>query len=566
MSQTAARIIDDEFDAWFADFRRSSEQYAVHFASGEWSRAARQSRHRLAHYEKHLRRSLGLVRRELGDEGDERKAWAQVRGEFAALRADKPNKELAETFFNSHTRRVFTTVGVDPYIEFVADALTVPQSMTPQKVYASFPADGSTTKVITQALEHFDLGLAWRDLEQDASRVAALVDAAIEPLGARLGKIDFLDPVFYRNKGAYLIGRIRAGEVILPLVLPVLHHPAGGLRVDAALVTANEASQVFSFTRSYFHVACEQPWAVVHFLRTLMPLKRIAELYISLGFVKHGKTELYRDLVAFLASTTEKFERARGTRGMVMEVFTLPDYDVVFKVIKDRFDPVKQSSRAEVREKYRFVMMHDRVGRLADVQEYEHLEFPADRFEPRLLEELLESCASTVHREDRMVVFEHLYTERRVTPLNLLLQETSPANAREVVIDAGYAIKDLAAANIFPGDMLIKNFGVTRHDRVIFYDYDELDHLNAFNFRKKPEPRDEMDMMSGETWFYVGQNDIFPEEIGQFMGFPSACAEIFNDYHADLLTAEFWQEMQQRHTEDELVDLFPYPPEKRFPE
>jgi isocitrate dehydrogenase kinase/phosphatase len=566
MPSTAARIIDEHVDGWHDEFRGFARKHATHFARAEWREAVDGSGRRLQLYDRHLQKSLGRLRAEMGDDYRNGEAWARARAEFSRLRSGKPNVELAETFFNSHTRRIFATVGVEPAFEYVAETLTEPRSMEAQDVYRPVDVEDDTAGAIREILEGTDLGARWEDTGRDARLVAASLDAAVEAHGARLGKIEMLDPVFYRNKGAYLIGRVRAGDSVIPVILPVLHAPGGGLRVDTALLTSNEASQVFSFTRSYFAVDVEQPWAVVRFLKSLMPLKRIAELYISLGFVKHGKTELYRDLSVFLDRTTEKFARARGTPGMVMSVFTLPDYDVVFKLIKDRFDPVKQGTREDVRRKYRFVALHDRVGRLADFQEYERLEFPVERFEPGLLEQLLEDCASTVRVEEGRVIVRHVYTERRVTPLNIFLQEAPEAESREAVLDAGYAVKDMAAANLFPGDMLVKNFGVTRHGRVIFYDYDELDHLTEFNFREKPQPRDDFDMMSSEPWFYVGPNDIFPEEIGLFMGFPQAHAELFCRKHGDLLTVEFWTEMQARQEDPEPVDLFPYPPEKRFHE
>jgi isocitrate dehydrogenase kinase/phosphatase len=565
MTEQAAQIIDDAFEAWFTAFRVLSAHHARHFARQDWKQGAEEDRLRLGLYERHVQSALARARDLLGTEVADRERWAQVRGHYTTLRADRPNVELAETFYNSITRRVFNTVGTDPYIEFVKEALTEPRTMEAHPVADTYEPDGPTVELIEEILRSFDLDAPWQNLRRDAKRVAEIVDRSVTAAGGRLGRLDMLRPVFYRNKGAYLIGRIRIGEVFLPLILPVLHAPDGGLYVDAVLISANEASQVFSFTRSYFHVEYDQPWALVRFLKSLMPFKRIAELYLSLGFVKHGKTELYRDLSAFLDSTADKFVLARGTPGMVMSVFTLPGYDIVFKIIKDRFDPVKTVTRQEVRQKYRFVMMHDRVGRLADVQEFEHLEFPLHRFDERLLHHLLEECAGTVRTEGDCVVIEHLYTERRVTPLNLYLLEVSEAKARDAVVDAGYAIKDLAAANIFPGDMLVKNFGVTRHGRVIFYDYDELDHLTAFTFREKPAARSEFELMSDEAWFYVGPADVFPEEIGQFMGFPAACAEIFREYHADLLTVEFWTAMQARQTDDEPIDLFPYPPEKRLP-
>jgi len=566
MPAAAAALIQEGFEAWFADFRRLTRRHAEHFARHDWIAGAEEDKERLTIYERHVQRTLARVRDALGQGARDRDAWAQTRGHFAALRADGPNVELAETFYNSITRRVFQTVGVDPYIEFVAEALTVPQMMAADPAFTSYELRDDTPALIARILGSFELGAPWEDLARDAARVAERVDEAIRNVGGRIGRVDVLRPVFYRNKAAYLIGRVRSGDAVLPLVLPVLHAPDdGGLRVDAALLSANEASQVFSFTRSYSHADYEQPWALVRFLKTIIPTKRVAELYISLGFTKHGKTELFRDLTAFLDHTSERFVRARGTPGMVMSVFTMPDYDVVFKLIKDRFDPVKQVTHDDVRRRYRFVMLHDRVGRLADVQEFEHLEFPRHRFDPQLLEELLQECARTVHVEGDRVVIEHLYTERRVTPLNLYLQEAPEAKAREAVVEAGYAIRDLAAANIFPGDMLVKNFGVTRHGRVIFYDYDELGHLDEFTFREKPKPRDDVDMMSGDSWFYVGPHDVFPEEIGQFMGFPARFAEAFREAHPELMTVDFWHEMKHRLHQEEPVDLFPYRQEVRFP-
>lgn len=560
----AAHVISEGFEAWHAAFCEVSARAAGHFARQAWREGEEDDGRRLALYEQHVQETLRRLRAHPEADLEERAWWTRTREAFGRLRTGRPNPELAETFYNSLTRRIFETVGVDARIEFVSHGLTVPETMAAAPRFEKHPKEGETAAFIAALLRRYDLGVPYLDLARDAGRVAERIDAAVAGLGP-IERLEMLTPVFYRNKGAYLVGRVVAGGAVLPLVLPVLHAPGGGLRVDTVLLTPNEVSQVFSFTRSYFHVACEQPWAIVRFLKTLMPLKRIAELYIALGFTKHGKTELYRDLCAHLDGSDDRFVAARGTEGMVMAVFTLPGFDIVFKVIKDRFEPPKQVTREEVRRKYRFVMLHDRVGRLADVQEFEHLEFPRARFEPALLAHLLEVAGRTVHVEGEHVVLEHLYTERRVVPLNLFLQEVEAPEAEAAVLDCGQAVKDLAAADIFPGDMLVKNFGVTRHGRVIFYDYDELGHLGAYTFRKKPEPRDEIEMMSAEAWFYVGPNDIFPEEIGTFIGLPARYLEVFLAQHGDLLEPAFWQRMQALQKEPEPVDLFPYPPEKRFP-
>jgi isocitrate dehydrogenase kinase/phosphatase len=564
----AARLIDEGFDAYYDAFRSITARAADRFARQQWHAGAEDDRERLALYEKRVQQTLRRVREVFGHDIENRDCWGATREAFAERRRGRPNVELAETFYNSITRRVFSTVGVDPHIEFVADGLTVPESMEATSCFFAETPKETTKALVAAVLEDFDLGVPFEDLGRDAGRVAELVDACVAESGTgTIDRVEMLEPVFYRNKGAYLLGRICSGDAVIPLVLPLLHAPGeeDAIRVDTVLLTENATSMVFSFTRSYFHVLCPQPWALVRFLKTLMPLKRIAELYISLGFTKHGKTELYRDLCAFLARTDERFEFARGTKGMVMTVFTLPGYDIVFKVIKDRFDPPKQTTRGEVMKKYRFVMLHDRVGRLADVQSYEHLEFPRDRFVPEVLDELLRVAAQTVHLDGESVVIDHLYTERRVTPLNLYLQDVDREAAEEAVVDCGEAIKDLAAADIFPGDMLVKNFGVTRHGRVIFYDYDELGTLGEFNFRPLPKPRDEFEMMSADAWFYVAPGDVFPEEIGTFLGLTRELNEVFHAYHGDLLEPAFWRRMQAKQRDQELVDIFPYRQNQRFP-
>ena len=375
--------------------------------------------------------------------------------------------------------------------------------------------------------------------------------------------IDMIPAVFYRNQGAYLVGRIKSGDQVMPLTL-ALQHPAGGIVVDAVLLSADEVSIIFSFTRSYFHVEVQRPRDLVRFLKSFMPRKPIAELYIAIGYNKHGKTELYRDLMRHIEQSTDTFEIARGDRGMVMCVFTLPSFDVVFKVIRDRFAYPKTSSRRDVMERYQLVFKHDRAGRLADVQEFEHLAFARDRFSPDLLSELAGEAAETVAIGSRIVEIKHVYVERRMTPLNLYIREAKLSDACKAIVDYGQAVRDLAATNIFPGDMLLKNFGVTRHGRVVFYDYDELCLVTDCQFREMPTAADDSDEFGAEPWFYVGPTDIFPEEFINFMGLGGELRETFLKAHGEILTAQYWQGIQARHRAGELLDIIPYPCSQRL--
>ena len=407
--------------------------------------------------------------------------------------------------------------------------------------------------------------MPFADLRRDSDRAARrVVEGVRRSFGtADVEAVDILRPVFIRNKAAYVIGRIRAGEAVIPLILAVLNED-GKLYLDAVLTTEEEASVVFSFARWYFHADIPSPREVIGFLHTILPRKRLAELYVSLGYHKHGKTEFYRDLVRFLSGTEERFVIAPGQRGLVMSVFTLPSYQFVFKVIKDYFPPSKRITRRQVKQRYREVLRHDRVGRLVDFQEFEHLEFRRDRFDPELLEELLREAFGTVRVEGSNVVIRHLYIGRRVTPLDLYLADAAPQDAAAAVSDWGFAIKDLAAANIFAGDMLLKNFGVTRHGRVVFYDYDELCPLGQCNFRTMPVPRNLEEELAAEPWFSVRENDVFPEELSTFLELGGPLRQHFDRDHADLFDVEFWTALQERNLRGEVIDFFPYPPERRL--
>jgi isocitrate dehydrogenase kinase/phosphatase len=564
LAEHTADAVGRAYESYQREFVAITRRAGFHFEKRDWHGAQRDAVERLDLYARAIGRVVAEASRLLGERRQDKAIWAGMKAAYSARMAGRLDLELAETFFNSVTRRVFATVGVDPDIEFVNSDFDRP-SAAGASVYTTHPRRITTESLIKDVLLHYRFGVPYQDAGLDARLAAGVIEAQrLAAWGAQpVEAVEMIVPVFYRGKGAYLIGRIRGGDRVMPLVL-ALHHDDGGIVLDATLVTQDEVSIVFSFTRSYFHVELEQPHAVIQFLSSIMPLKRVAELYIALGYNKHGKTELYRDLRRHLDRSTDQFEIAPGDRGMVMVVFTLPSYDIVFKVIRDRFLPPKSATRQEVMDKYQLVFKHDRAGRLVDAQEFEHLAFARQRFSEALQAELTASAAGSVTVTDSDVDIRHLYIERRMTPLNLYLADADEAAAREAALDYGQAVKDLAATNIFPGDLLLKNFGVTRHGRVIFYDYDELCLLTDCNFRDLPQARDDDEEMSGEPWFYVGESDIFPEEFIQFLGFQGAARESFLQRHGDLLSAVYWRHMQTRHLNGEVVHIFPYRPSRRL--
>ncbi|MDB5849250.1 MAG: bifunctional isocitrate dehydrogenase kinase/phosphatase, partial [Rhodoferax sp.] len=449
---------------------------------------------------------------------------------------------------------------------------------------AYYPAPGNLEEVLLQLVVGFDLQRAFGDLPRDVALVAEVLRAQLgdAPLRANF-QIQVLASLFFRNKGACICGKVINGFAEHPFVLPVLHNPQGRLVIDAALFGEDELLTLFSFAHAYFMVDMEIPSAYVQFLRSMMPRKPRSEIYNALGLAKQGKTLFYRDLLHHLNHSSDRFRIAPGIKGMVMLVFDLPSFPYVFKIIKDYFPPQKDTSRELIKSKYQLVKHHDRVGRMADTQEYGDVAFPRHRFDDALIAEIEKFAPSQLELGDpaesdardgrQEVVLKHVYIERRMIPLNLYLQEAFDAGAdsprgraqiERVVIEYGNAIKDLVAANIFPGDMMWKNFGVTRHGKVVFYDYDEIEYLTDCDFRQVPAPRNEEEEMSGEVWYRVGPRDVFPETFAPFLLGHPAVREVFMQHHADLLEAGFWQQHKERIQAGHVHDVFPYEQSKRF--
>lgn len=563
-ARACAGAVREGFEAYLAERARITARAEGRFERREWAAGQEDARERLDLRERVVQATVAAVAG-LDPAAGERAMWRGAKERYAAEVEGHPAAELGRSFFNSIGRRVLGTVGVEPGVEFLGIE-PPPPSEGAEPVFRTFVRGGSSARLVEEILRAPRLAAPWEDLGRDVRLAASELDAHLRerPEGAPLDRIEVAAPVFYRGKGAYLVGRIRRGGRATPLVLAVLNG-ARGLYLDAALFGVDDASILFSFTRSYFHVEAPRPRALVAFLSSILPAKRVSELYIALGFHKHGKTELWGEISRHLAGSDDRLVPTRGARGLVMIVFTLPGLDVVFKVIRDEFPPPKQVTRAEIMSRYRHVFRHDRAGRLVDAQEFEHLSFPAERFSGPVLEELRRSCPLRVRERDGAVSFAHLYVERRVTPLDLLVREADEWTARQSVLDYGQALRDLAATDTFPGDLLLKNFGLTRHGRVISYDYDELERVTACVFRDLPSSAGVGgDVSDGEPSFYVGPRDVFPEELLPFIGFQGRLRDVFLQAHGELLTARWWRDVQERIRGGEIVDIFPYRDDQRL--
>ena len=564
-----ARTILNGFTSYFAEFENITLAARTRFEKAEWGLMHTVSTRRIDLYKEKVQETLEYVTFIADDRLSDFSFWTETRAVYAELVRGMTNFEIAETFYNSIYNAVFGHRRIRDDHAFVFSPQGDMPPVDVSRVVVRFAGEISTC--VDKLLAHYALHIPYENRDRDAACIVAAIEEQLadykNPEGVPLA-LQTLEHHFYRNKAVYVVGRLVGPGLQLPFVLPLLHNDDGespAVYVDTILFGSDRVSLLFSFTRSYFMVDASIPSQYVLFLQQLMPKKDISEIYSAIGHHRHGKTYYYRTAYRHMRSTTDQFIVAPGIKGMVMTVFTLPSYEFVFKIIKDRFTPPKDVTHELVKEKYNLVKRWDRAGRMADTQEFNNLVFDRSRFSDELIEELYDTCPSQLVMSGTALIIKHCYVERRMTPLNLYLQEATDEEVDAVMNDYGKAIRELAAANIFPGDMLLKNFGVTRHGRVVFYDYDEIQPLLECNFRRIPPPRDEFDEMSSQPWYSVGANDVFPEEFRLFFSGNQRARKAFDARHSDIYDADFWTGLQKRIREGHVEDFYPYPRIKRFP-
>ncbi|MFN0317444.1 MAG: bifunctional isocitrate dehydrogenase kinase/phosphatase [Burkholderiales bacterium] len=563
-----ARALLDGFDKHYRLFRQICKDAKIRFEQGDWVAVRAAHADRIAFYDERVREATERLQRDFDAGALPESAWQEIKLRYVGLLTNHKQPELAETFYNSVSCRLLHRTYYHNDNLFVRPAVSTEYLESDPPAFRSYyPSKVGLRQSFRQILVDFGLAVPFSDLQRDLGNVLKVVRAHFpRPLRIEANhQVQVLSSLFHRNKRTYAIGKIINGNVEVPFAIPIVHSDGGpGLVMDAILLDPREIAPLFAFSRAYFMVDMEVPSAYVDFLASMMPGKPKAELYTALGLQKHGKTLFYRDFLHHLKHSTDDFTIAPGIKGLVMIVFTLPSYPYVFKVIRDHISPAKNIDHQTVKDKYALVKRHDRIGRMADTLEYADVAFPKARFSEQLVRELKRDVPSLVEEYGEWFVVKHLYIERRMTPLNIYLDQAASAQIMDVIRDYGNAIKELASVNIFPGDMLFKNFGVTRGGRVVFYDYDEIAHMTEINFREVPAARTLEDEMAAEPWYPVGQNDVFPEEFTPFLLSGGKIRESFLKYHADLLTAAYWNSVKARCEQGQVEDVFPYQQAKRF--
>ena len=562
-----AQTILQGFDAQYGRFLEVTSGAQQRFEQADWHAVQQAMKNRIHLYDHHVGLVVEQLRCITNGQSTDAAFLLRVKEHYTRLLPDYPRFEIAESFFNSVYCRLFDHRSLTPERLFIFSSQPERRFRTiPRPLAKDFHPDHGWESLLMRVISDLPLRLRWQNKSRDIHYIVRHLTETLGTDNLAESHLQVANELFYRNKAAWLVGKLITPSGTLPFLLPIHQTDDGELFIDTCLTTTAEASIVFGFARSYFMVYAPLPAALVEWLREILPGKTTAELYMAIGCQKHAKTESYREYLVYLQGCNEQFIEAPGIRGMVMLVlvFTLPGFDRVFKVIKDKFAPQKEMSAAHVRACYQLVKEHDRVGRMADTQEFENFVLEKRHISPALMELLLQEAAEKITDLGEQIVIRHLYIERRMVPLNIWLEQVEGQQLRDAIEEYGNAIRQLAAANIFPGDMLFKNFGVTRHGRVVFYDYDEICYMTEVNFRDIPPPRYPEDELASEPWYSVSPGDVFPEEFRHWLCADPRIGPLFEEMHADLFRADYWRALQNRIRDGHVEDVYAYRRRQRF--
>ena len=569
-----ARSVFAGFEAMFSQFLNITLGAQSRFEQRQYHSVQSAMRERLQVYEREVKNVSEAVRVIAYAELTCPQTWQLAKNIYGDMVQNHENKPIAHTFFNS----TFGAIWDDKKIRTVHLFVLKAKYRSEPRSYESLVSRVSlhngfnnavktliTNQVFRVPFSHLELDVATLQstLMQGAKQQCKQV---YELINLNDGYIEYANSLFFRNKACYLIGRcIAKNGDNMPFAIAILNTDEG-LKLDAVMMGADQLSLLFGFARTYFMVDTDKPARYVDYLSVLMPHKQRFELFNAIGFIKHAKTEFYRYKVDTTKNSPANFKyvTAPGTPGMVMLVFTIEGLDYVYKVIKDKFSAPKTATKAQVIDKYNFVKQADRVGRLVDTHEFRYLAFDLSRFSEELLEQMKSQIGSSIVISGKALILKHVYVERKMTPLNLYINQCDNKTLERVMHDYGKAIKELAGANIFPGDMLMKNFGVTRWGRVVFYDFDEICPLTDCNFRDVPQTQNALEELSSNSYFDIAENDIFPSQFKVFFSANEVAFNYFNNEHSNLFLATFWQDCQQQVHNGYLPDVYPYKQSWRF--
>ncbi len=563
------RWILAEFDVFYSEFRKISPLAQQAFEAREPQTSLALSRHRLSLYSVCVHRmGLELVEAFPAIAMNEN-FWREVERRYQPLIEGRYEWDLALAFIHSVRRKVYLEEWRP--VDYSQTGLELPTHKHTDDVCRTFAGgDRIDPATVREILELPGFKVAYRDIEDDARLVAERVNRVLGLDSGEAGPVEAVQMVgagFFRNRGAYLVGRIvLQGGRLTPFVIALLNSPEG-IYVDAVLTTETDTHNCFSSTLANFHVTHDAYHELSRFLHSIMPSRTVGLHYTTIGYNHLGKVAVMNELEQEIESSGEVLQTAVGSPGTVAIGFSTPSSAYNLKVIRDHpTDGYKWGEFGgieSVKEKYAQVHDINRTGSMLDNIIYHFVRLDRDWFEPALLANLLEQASESVSLQGDSIVFKFLIVQQRLTPLPVYLETASDRHKEIAVVNLGYCIRNNTAANIFNKDLDARNYGVSRYRKVYLFDYDALEPLGEVKIRSN------QDRFDGEEdipdWYFEEGVVFLPEEMEVGLCIPNRhLRRLFREAHGDLMTTAYWERIQREIQDGKVPPVSVYPDERRL--
>jgi isocitrate dehydrogenase kinase/phosphatase len=493
--------------------------------------------------------------------------WEAIDRLFVAMIVDRYEADIAFMFAHSIRRNIGHGIWKPVAYSFPPPSKLRALSMA--SVHRRLPIDGDIdVELLCTVLQIPNFSIPFRDLRGDSQRILERVRHLLpsSPGAARPLALEVVEAGFFRDRSAFLVGRwAMSDDGTVPFVVALLNSPAG-IYANAVLHRVSDIHNLFSSTLANFHVTTRLYYQTCVFLFSLMPRRPLGQQYSTIGFNHVGKIVILNEIAEQIRAG-HRFQRSPGAPGTVALGFTFDACAYHLKVIRDQptasYKWGEFPGVAAVCDKYRVVHEINRAGSMLDNVMYFNLRLDPGMFEPALLDEICRQAAGSVQVDREGIFLRSLIVQLKIVPLPVYLAGADADETRAVIVSLGHCIRNNAATNIFNKDLDSRNYGVGRYGRVFLFDYDAVEKLTEVKIRSNAdrEPGEE----SVPDWFFESGVIFLPEELEHGMQFTTDLARrCFREENSDLLTVQYWLDVQQKLQRGEVPELRMYPDDTKL--
>ena len=550
-----------QFEQFYAEFLDVPYQARTAFEQQHHSTSIWLSRYRLSLYSSYIHRMGAYLKAIQPNISIDVNFLNQLEARFWRMVENRYESDVAYAFMHSIRRMVYRDEWKP--VEYSFWGSNENSEQYPAELLQKFDVDATVSDdLLAEILRIPEFSVAHRDIEGDALAIARRINRLARRRDRDITTVEMIDAGFFRNRGAYLVGKILFDDhSYAPLIIALLNGP-DGIYCDAVILDEHLAHNLFSSTLANYHVTTRYYHELSAYLHSLMPHRALGLHYSTIGYNHVGKVAVIKELKQELEDSGGVLDNAIGEPGTVAIGFAGPQSAYNLKVIRNHPTSGYKWGEFEgidsVKEKYSRVHEINRTGSMLDNIIYFNIALEKRLFSPGLLAELLAEASETVSLHGDAVLFKYLIVQPRMTPLPVFLEHADERQVRYVLESLGDCIKNNAAANIFNKDLDARNYGVSHFLKVYLFDYDALEVMVDVKIRSN------LDRFDGEEdipdWYFEDGVIFLPEEIEAGLCIRDReQRQMFREYHGDLLTTGYWENLQYELRQNQVPAIKVYP-------